>query len=54
MAKPKKKPLPADVYNPFKGRDPQEVWKEISGKTTPISREEFLKRIKESSSKKDV
>jgi len=36
------------LVNPFEGRNPEEVWKEISGKTKPISREEFLKQIKKS------
>lgn len=39
--------LPPDFQNPFEGRNPDEVWQELSEKARPISREEFFLRLKQ-------
>ncbi|HWZ21642.1 MAG TPA: hypothetical protein VNW06_03250 [Cytophagaceae bacterium] len=39
--------LSSDFKNPFDGRNPEEVWKELKEKSKPITREELLKRIEE-------
>lgn len=38
------------VFNPFKNRDPKEVWDEIRRTKQPISKEEALKQMQQSSS----
>lgn len=47
MATSKKHPLPPDFKNPFKGRNPDEVWKELKQNAKHISREEMLRRFQE-------
>jgi len=42
---PKKK-----IFNPFDGRNQEEVWDEIRRKSKPISREDALRRIKKAQS----
>ncbi len=38
----------SDFENPFKGRNPEEVWKELKkDKSKPLTREQFLKRLQE-------
>ena len=46
-----KQSLP-DFINPFDGRDPEEVWKELKAKAKPITKEELIKRIEELRNKK--
>jgi hypothetical protein len=33
--------------NPFIGRDPEEVWKELKEHSKPLTREQFIKRLRE-------
>lgn len=40
MAKMTSKQLPDDFINPFKGRNPDEVWKELMKNAKPISKDE--------------
>ncbi|MGD1839614.1 MAG: hypothetical protein ACFB0B_01785 [Thermonemataceae bacterium] len=37
--------------NPFKGKDKAKVWKELSEKSKPISKEAFINKIKEAQKK---
>ena len=34
------------LFNPFEGRDREEVWQEIRENSTPISREEMIKQLR--------
>ncbi len=34
--------MKSEITNPFDGRNPDEVWKELKSKSMPISREEFM------------
>ncbi len=45
MAHSKKNTLPPDFHNPFEGRNPDEVWKELNKGSRPISREEFFRGL---------
>ena len=38
-------------FDPFEGRDREEVWQEIRENSTPISREEMIKQIRDATSK---
>lgn len=40
------------LFNPFEGRDREEVWKEIREQARPTTREEALRKIKELSERK--
>ena len=40
------------IFNPFKNRDPKEVWEEIRREKKPITREEALKQMRENAAKK--
>jgi hypothetical protein len=40
------------IFNPFEGRDREEVWKEIREKAHPTTREEALRKMKELSERK--
>ena len=42
MEKPEKK-----IFNPFEGKDREEVWKEVREKAQPTTREEALRKMKE-------
>jgi hypothetical protein len=44
-ANSKNKPLPADLHNPFEGRNPEEMWKELKKDAKHISREELMRRL---------
>jgi hypothetical protein len=37
------------IFNPFEGRDREQVWKEIRENARPITREEAFRRMKEAS-----
>lgn len=41
MSKPFFKSLPSDFVNPFKGRNPEQVWKELQPNARPVSKEEM-------------
>lgn len=45
MENSKKKPLPADLHNPFEGRNPDEVWNELKKNAKHISREDLMRRF---------
>lgn len=45
MTYPPKTTLTPDFHNPFEGRNPDEVWQELSEKAKPITREEFFRRL---------
>lgn len=47
MSKYTSKSLPSDFVNPFKGRNPDEVWKELQCSSRPLSKEEETKIIQE-------
>ncbi len=34
-------------YNPFRTKEPEEVWRELLAKAKPITKDEFLQRVKE-------
>lgn len=40
------------IFNPFKNRDPKEVWEEVRQNKKPITREEAIKQMKKSASQK--
>lgn len=44
--------LSADFINPFLGRNPEEVWKELKDKSTPINKSTLMERLKELQVKK--
>jgi hypothetical protein len=46
MKNPKKK-----IFNPFEGRDREQVWKEIREKAQPVSKDEAIRKMKEASIK---
>lgn len=40
-----KKTMQPKIFNPFEGRDPQKVWKEIRENTEPTTREKALAQM---------
>ena len=49
-----KKPTHTNIRNPFAGAaDEKLVWKQLSENSRAVSKEEFLKRVKEAREKKD-
>lgn len=43
--------MPTTIFNPFKNRDPKEVWEEIRRTKKPITKETAVKQMREASSK---
>lgn len=50
----KKKSIPAHIRNPFaNANDKKEVWRELLKNSKPVSKEEFLERVKEAHQNKE-
>ena len=43
---------PKKVFNPFEGRDRDQVWKEIREQGVPTTRKEVFRKLKELSAQK--
>jgi len=50
----KKKSIPAHIRNPFaNAADKKEVWRELLKNSKPVSKEEFLERVKKARQNKE-
>ena len=44
--------ISSNFNNPFEGRNADEVWQELIKNSSPISKDEFIKRLKQIKSNK--